>query len=496
MRVYNPVLALNIMEMDDMNDLKRCLLGLMGGSLFFLPNHAFAENVSHALDLSSHWVGYLCIGLFSVAYIFVVLEEVLELRKSKPMMLAAALIWVAIALVYKDQGLSSVAEAEIRHDVLDYGELLLFLIVSIAYINAMEERRVFDSLRAWLVNQGLSYRQLFWVTGILAFFISSVSNNMTTAMLMCAVVMAVGKDNPKFVGVSCVNTVVAANAGGAFCPFGDITTLMVWQKGIIEFWTFFKLFVPSVVNFLIPATIMHFAIPKTQPAPIHAKVITLRGAKRIVVLFLLTVLTAVIFQNSLQLPAAVGMMAGLTYLQLFGYFLHVTHQDEPELGLDPMAGEEIMDAVEEDSLRFDVFHHLARMEWDTLLFFYGVVLCVGGMNFLGYLHHLSGFLYGELGATPANVLVGVISALIDNIPVMFAILAMHPEMSEGQWLLVTLTAGVGGSLLSVGSAAGVALMGQAKGIYTFMTHLKWAPVIALGYLGSIGAHFLMNGGLF
>ena len=218
MRVYNPVLALNIMEMDDMNDLKRCLLGLMGGSLFFLPNHAFAENVSHALDLSSHWVGYLCIGLFAVAYIFVVLEEVLELRKSKPMMLAAALIWVAIALVYKDQGLSSVAEAEIRHDVLDYGELLLFLIVSIAYINAMEERRVFDSLRAWLVNQGLSYRQLFWVTGILAFFISSVSNNMTTAMLMCAVVMAVGKDNPKFVGVSCVNTVVAANAGGAFCP--------------------------------------------------------------------------------------------------------------------------------------------------------------------------------------------------------------------------------------------------------------------------------------
>lgn len=285
---------------------------------------------------------------------------------------------------------------------------------------------------------------------------------MTTAMLMCSVVMAVGKDNPKFVGIACVNTVVAANAGGAFCPFGDITTLMVWQKGIIEFWAFFTLFVPSVLNFLIPAAIMHFAIPKTQQAPIHSQIVTRRGAKRIVVLFLLTVLTAVGFQNSLHMPVAVGMMAGLTYLQLFGYFLHITHRDEPELGLDPMSGEEAPDAGGEHSLRFDVFHHLARMEWDTLLFFYGVVLCVGGMNFLGYLGHLSEFLYGELGATSANMLVGLISALIDNIPVMFAILAMRPEMSEGQWLLVTLTAGVGGSLLSVGSAGGGSVNGPSQ----------------------------------
>ncbi|WFP51199.1 sodium:proton antiporter NhaD [Methylomonas sp. EFPC3] len=464
--------------------------------LMLQPNSAFCAT-PEALDLSGHWIGFLALGLFATAYVLVVLEELLELRKSKPMMLAAALIWLAIALIYKSHGLSDLAETAIRHYVLDYSELFLFLIVSIAYINAMDERRVFDNLRAWLVNRGFSYRQLFWVTGLLAFFISAVSNNMTTAMLMCAVVMAVGKDNPRFVGISCVNTVVAANAGGAFCPFGDITTLMVWQKGMIEFWTFFNLFIPSVVNFLIPATIMHFAIPNARPAPIQVQIRTLRGAKRIVLLFLLTVLTAVGFQNSLQLPAAVGMMAGLTYLQLFGYFLHITHRDEPELSIDGVAGDHLPETGDGgNGLRFDVFHHLARMEWDTLLFFYGVVLCVGGLNFIGYLQHLSEFLYGELGATPANILVGIVSAVVDNIPVMFAILAMTPDMSEGQWLLVTLTAGVGGSLLSVGSAAGVALMGQAKGVYTFMTHLKWAPAIMLGYLGSVGAHFLINGSLF
>ena len=114
------------------------------------------------------------------------------------------------------------------------------------------------------------------------------------------------------------------------------------------------------------------------------------------------------------------------------------------------------------------------------MFFYGIILCVGGLGTLGYLELASGFMYGDLGATTANIIVGVLSALIDNIPVMFAVLSMLPEMDDGQWLLVTLTAGVGGSLLSVGSAAGVAVMGQARGVYTFFAHLKWSWAIMLG----------------
>lgn len=476
----------------------RCFSILATLALGLSPSLVLASPViAEQLDLSRHFVGYLALGLFVVAYFLVVLEETIDLRKSKPVMLAAAVIWIAIAIVYKQHGLSRVASDALREDVLAYGELLLFLIVSIAYINAMEERGIFDSLRAWLVNQGFGYRKLFWITGLLAFFISSISNNMTTAMLMCAVVMAVGKDSPRFVGVSCVNTVVAVNAGGAFCPFGDITTLMVWQRGMVEFWTFFQLFVPAMVNFVVPALIMHFAIPKEKPMPLQAAITMRRGAKRIVLLFLLAILTAVGFQNFLELPAAVGMMAGLTYLQLFSYFLHVTHREEPVFEVD-VAATEVTDGgdLHVEDHRFDMFHQLARMEWDTLLFFYGVVLCVGGLNFIGYLGQLSDFLYADLGPTPANILVGVISALVDNIPVMFAILSMEPDMSVGQWLLVTLTAGVGGSLLSVGSAAGVALMGQAKGIYTFMTHLKWLPAILLGYFASIGTHFLLNRALF
>jgi Na+/H+ antiporter NhaD/arsenite permease-like protein len=105
-------------------------------------------------------------------------------------------------------------------------------------------------------------------------------------------------------------------------------------------------------------------------------------------------------------------------------------------------------------------------------------------------------MFVDLGATTANVLVGILSAIVDNIPVMFAVLTMNPEMSQGQWLLTTLAAGTGGSMLSIGSAAGVALMGSARGYYTFFGHLKWMPVIALGYAASILAHFWVNAGAF
>jgi Na+/H+ antiporter NhaD/arsenite permease-like protein len=263
---------------------------------------------------------------------------------------------------------------------------------------------------------------------------------------------------------------------------------MVWQKGIVDFWGFFALIIPSAVNFLIPAAIMHFAIPNEKPEASAEKISMKRGAKRIIVLFLLTIVTAVSFHNFLHMPPVLGMLTGLGYLQFFGYFLKKTENrfNRSKAG----------DHEHTDGMPFDVFSPIARAEWDTLLFFYGVVASVGGLGFLGYLGLTSEIMYTQWGATNANIAVGVLSAIVDNIPVMFAVLTMNPEMSQGQWLLVTLTAGVGGSMLSIGSAAGVALMGQARGQYTFFGHLKWMPVIALGYAASIAMHFWVNGALF
>jgi len=294
-------------------------------------------------------------------------------------------------------------------------------------------------------------------------------------LVMCSVVMACGKGNSKFISLGCINIVVAANAGGAYSPFGDITTLMVWQAGIVEFFTFFNIFIPSVVNYLIPAAIMYFFIPKESPEVSSEKIFMKRGGKVIIFLGLFTIFSAVNFHNILHLPPMLGMMFGLGLLGLYSFYLKITH--------DP--------AVEET--KFDFFRKISKAEWDTLLFFFGVILSVGGLGFIGYLSLMSEILYDGMGPTIANAIVGVLSAIVDNIPVMFAVITMRPEMSIDQWLLVTLTTGVGGSLLSIGSAAGVALMGQARGYYTFFGHLKWTPVIFLGYVASIYVHVVMSG---
>ncbi|MFZ8884483.1 MAG: sodium:proton antiporter NhaD [Litorivicinaceae bacterium] len=468
-------------------------------TLALIPGLAFASGpTGDVIDLTNHFAGFLAIAIFVVAYALVMAEESIHLPKSKPVLIAAGLIWLIIAVSYQGTGQEQLAEAAVRHNLLEFAELMLFLLVAMTYINAMEERRLFEWLREKLIASGLGLRSLFWLTGILAFFISPIADNLTTALLMCAVVMAVGGNNPRFIGPACINIVVASNAGGAFSPFGDITTLMVWQKGVLNFTEFFTLFIPAAVNFLIPATIMSFVLPSERPEASGQSVELKRGTWRIVWFFLATIATAVCFHNFLHLPPVIGMMLGLGYLNMFGYYLVKTLPKSLDKKRRIYEQRGDIEAIQRlgEVVPFNVFSKVARAEWDTLLFFYGVVLCVGGLGFMGYLSHASQLLYGDFGPTIANITVGVLSAIVDNIPVMFAVLAMMPEMSHGQWLLVTLTAGVGGSLLSIGSAAGVALMGQAKGKYTFLGHLKWSWAIALGYAASILVHMWINDDLF
>jgi Na+/H+ antiporter NhaD/arsenite permease-like protein len=551
-------------------------------------------------------------------------------------MLAAGLIWIFVAVAFKASGDLHTAHDAIKRCLLEYAELLLFLLSAMTYINSLEERNVFQMIRAFLIGKGFSLRGVFWSTGALAFFISPVADNLTTALLMGSIVMAVGGDDRKFIALSCINIVVAANAGGAFSPFGDITTLMVWQKGKVDFFQFFTLFLPSLANWLVPAIIMNFAIIRNKkPTPVIEEVRMKYGAKMMMILFLLTITTAVCFHNFLNLPPAAGMMFGLACLGIFSHHVKLKegreHRYDYVLGarklgkshhpLHPFLGKtfekigqllvdnslpafmidrehkiihwnkamedltsikaiacigtrdqwkpfypkkrpalcdividrtpdalmgkfyhgkyqtndlikssfdasdffpsisdngkwllftaapitdkngEIQGAVEviEDvselhkkARQFDIMERVSRAEWDTLLFFYGVILCVGGLAQFGYLDLLSTSMYATLGFTPANVIIGAISAIVDNIPVMFSVLTMDPSMPLDQWLLVTLTTGTGGSLLAIGSAAGVALMGTARGTYTFGVHLKWMPVIACGYLAGIFCHLLIN----
>src|SRR6056300_1406614 len=446
----------------------------------FIPSAFAADSELLNLDITTSMPAIIALIVFALAYMFVMAEEYTHLRKSKPVVVAAGFIWAVVAYMAVKMGYDShSASYAFKHTFLEFAELIGSLLVAMTFINSMTERNVFESLRSWLVGQGFTFRKIFWITGILSFFMSPIADNLTTALIMCAVVMAVGKNNTKFISLACINIVVAANAGGAFSPFGDITTLMVWQKGVVSFTEFFYIFVPSVVNYIVPAAIMHFAIGNEKPEASKEKVTVKYGGYTVIFLSLSTITFTVVQHQFLHLPPVFGMMTGLGVLSIYGY--HLKKREAKDKKAKSI---------------FNIFDMVSKAEWDTLFFFYGVLMCVGGLSAFGYMALTASYMYGDLGASTANILVGILSAIVDNIPVMFAVLTMLPDMSHGHWLLVTLTAGVGGSLLSIGSAAGVALMGQAKGKYTFLGHLKWSWAIALGYAASIVVHMWINDDLF
>jgi Na+/H+ antiporter NhaD/arsenite permease-like protein len=448
------------------------------------PVFAAESGADVNFHLVQHPIGWIALVLFVLAYVAVIFEERIHVAKSKPVMLAAALIWGLIAWKTGGPGGDATLTGQAFEAMfLEYAEIFFFLVVAMTYVTAMGERGVFEALRSQLTRRGFSYRSLFWITGLLAFLISPVLDNMTTALVMSAVILAVGAGNTRFIALAMINLVVAANAGGAWSAFGDITTLMVWQANKAQFFDFFRLFFPAVVNWLIPALIMSFALPGGRPAGADGHSRIKHGGISICLTFALTIAITVAGRQWLGMPAAYGMLTGLALLNLVASRIDYRQRHYA-----------LANGVEEEG--YSIFRIIANAEWDTLLFFYGVFACVGGLAALGYLELASQQLYGNLGPTTANAAMGVLSSVVDNIPIMFAVIKMNPPMDSAQWLLITLTAGVGGSLLSVGSAAGVALMGAAHGQYTFMSHLRWSWAIALGYVASIALHLWMTATLF
>ena len=428
-------------------------------------------------SLTDTWVGFASIICFCMAYTLVIFEEQIHMRKSKPVILIGCFMWALIG-IYEAQHGGGHAHDHVKELIAEIGELFFFLLVAMTYINTLDERNVFKALKAWLLKKGLGFKKLFWATGGITFLLSPIADNLTSALLMSTVALAVSNGNGRFIVPAFVNIVVAANAGGAWSPFGDITTLMVWTSGKVATMEFSYLLLPSIVNWIIPASIMYFAVPDEHPEVDKEEVELKPGAKAIIGLGIFTVATAVSFHQFLHLPPFLGMMFGLGLLMMMGWYLkrwgeqkHLVKMGIPD--------------ERRDRPRFDIFRKVEGVEFDTLLFFFGVLTAVGALQYIGYLALASESMYGTLGPTYSNIIIGVLSAIVDNIPVMYAVLKMSPEMGLDQWLLITLTCGVGGSLLSVGSAAGVAVMGVDRRYYTFMSHLKWAPVIALGYIASI-----------
>ncbi|NEW60962.1 sodium:proton antiporter [Sulfurovum sp. bin170] len=429
----------------------------------------------HSLDLTTTWVGITSLIVFIIGYYFIATEDKYRINKTKPALMMGTAILMLTGIYYSINGLdTNYLHHEVEILIIEIAGIFFFLFVAMTYIEAMLDRQVFRTLRYKLVSKGYDYKKLFWVTGVLAFFMSPIADNLTTALILSTVLITIDRENRSFIIPSAINIVVAANAGGAWSPFGDITTLMVWVEGRGSFVDFLYLFPASFVGWLVTATLLARFIPEGKPPSVEneEKMEILEGGKVIMGLFVLTIASAVLFHQLLHLPAMLGMMFGLAILELYTYSLNRRN---------------CISDIEESPRRVNVFAFIAKIENDTLLFFFGILAAVGGLHILGFLNYFTA-LYTQFGATTVNIGVGFLSAIIDNVPVMSAVLKSSPDMgvdSHSQWMLVTLTAGVGGSLISFGSAAGVGVMGKLHGIYTFTSHMKLAWTILIGYIVSV-----------
>ena len=431
------------------------------------------------LHLTTTWVGILSFIIFVIGYYFIATEDKYHINKAKPALFAGTGIFMLIGLYVAfsgDKAMGDHLHLEINHLIIEIAGIFFFLFVAMTYIEAMIDRGVFTTLRYNLVSKGYDYKKLFWVTGFLAFFISPVADNLTTALILSTVLITIDKENRAFIVPSAINIVVAANAGGAWSPFGDITTLMAWVANKGVFTDFLYLFPASILGWGITALLLSRFIPEGKPPFSSDEEVAVidEGGKVIMGLFGLTIFLAVMSHNVLHLPAMWGMMFGLAILKLYIYFLNQKNKVA------------IAD-VNNDQKSINAFSWIAKIENDTLLFFFGILAAVGGLHFLGFLEYFTA-LYTQFGPTAVNIGVGFLSAVIDNVPVMSAVLKSSPDMgvdAHAQWMLVTLTAGVGGSLISFGSAAGVGVMGKLHGIYTFASHMKLAWTVLVGYIVSV-----------
>ncbi|MBV5320077.1 MAG: sodium:proton antiporter NhaD [Sulfuricurvum sp.] len=420
-----------------------------------------------ALNLIASPFGWLLLVIFIIGYYFIAMEEKYHLDKAKPALFMGTLMFVMIGFYYVVNGINLTPfEEAIDHLILEIAEIFFFLFVAMTYIEALSERGVFSALRAKLIAKGYSYRELFWITGTLSFFISPVADNLTTALILSTVLLAIDSKNKAFLVPSAINVVVAANAGGAWSPFGDITTLMVWAAEKGAFSDFLYLFPASFLGWIVTAYLLSRYVPNLDPNkegnPEEAeKIEILKGGKVIIAFGAFTIAFAVIGKQVIHLPPMWGMLFGLSILQLYMYFLKKKH-----------------------NIEVSIFESMSKIENNTLLFFFGILAAVGALHFVGYLVYAAK-LYEMFDPTMVNIGVGFLSAIVDNVPVMSAVLKANPSIDHAQWMLVTMTAGIGGSLISFGSAAGVGVMGKMHGIYTFSSHMKFGWTVLVGYIVSL-----------
>jgi Na+/H+ antiporter NhaD/arsenite permease-like protein len=415
----------------------------------------------------------LLIVLFVITYLAIALEHMLHINKSASALLGAGLLWTIYAVTATDPALVS---EELGHTVAETAQIIFFLIGAMTIVEVVDAHNGFDVVTARVQTKSLA--GLLCLIASITFFLSAILDNLTTTIVMVSLVRKLLKEHEErlfFAGM----IVIAANAGGAWSPIGDVTTTMLWIGGQITAIQIIKtLFIPSLVSLLIPLAITGWLLRGRKvisPGGMYASDAKTTSLERNTMFFLgLGVLTAVpAFKTATHLPPFMGVLLGLGLVWLVGDLLH-------------------KDKTASDKLHFNLARALSRIDLASIVFFIGILLAVATLQHSHVLAAAAGWLDQTIGRLDVIVvLIGLLSAVVDNVPLVAASIGMYSleqyPADSLLWEFLAYCAGTGGSILIIGSAAGVAAMGMEQiGFYWYMKKISLLALI--GYLAGAAVY--------
>lgn len=420
------------------------------------------------------------IVVFVIGYLFIALEHPLRINKTATALLLSTLMWVCLTQLIPVDLLTS----PLLHNLGETAEILFFLLGAMTIVEIIDTHGGFSMITDRITTRKKT--TLLWTISILTFFMSAVLDNLTTSIVMIALLRKLigdQKDRWFFAGI----VILSANAGGAWSPIGDVTTIMLWVAGKVSAVNIvLKTFIPSLVSMLVPLIILSFTMKGTVERPADSGAncdkykLSTRQKSLVFCLGVGALLFVPVFKTITHLPPYLGMLGGLGVLWIV---TEIMQHREPKCQAD----------------RFQITHILQRIDTPSILFFLGILMAVAALQTGGQLALLSESLdripiAGDAKYYLITSLIGILSAIVDNVPLVAAAMKMYADMFPMDhffWEFLAYAAGTGGSILIIGSAAGVAVMGMEK--IDFIWYLKKISWLALvGYLVGCAAFILQH----
>ncbi len=414
-------------------------------------------------------VQILLLAMAVIAFLGVVLEEVIHVNKAKVVLLFGALSWLVLFIAAPSEAVRGQVHEALNENITDIASLWLFLLATMTFVAYLNKKGLIENIIYRILPGRITERKLLFLTGGFCFVFSSIADNITATLVSVALVLSLNLELRKMLRFATL-VVFAVNSGGVAMITGDVTTLMIFMADKVEITNLLLLSAPALLAVLLLAALLSIGMGDEviiERNELHE----LRGVDQVIGgLFLFTIIATILLSLFFAIPPVLIFLTGLALMFLIARFFNEDIDNDP------------------------ILEYIRVIEFETLLFFLGVLLLVGMLQYIGTLQSLTS-LYDLMPPMAANFLMGMLSALIDNVPLTAALLKADLQMTIAEWMGLTYAVGVGGSLLIIGSAAGIVAMSKMPGL-TFMTYLRSFGLLlmafAFGFVAVYGLGLLVS----